>query len=247
MSEEELEQWKTANFVFARTALDDRGLPGWIFKQAEEDQILYTEEILAMIFSHGRQLAIKQSGGDVKGCVITVPSYFNANKRRMIEDAADLAGLQVFQLIHENTAVATMHGLNRQDFNSTHTVMFYNMGGKDTEVSVVRYGGITDDKGKNYEHIEILAETYEEDLGSTNVDTAILNELAKRFDGLKERDGKSSVFENKRAINRLKKESIKAKEVLSANKETLIKVAELVDYDTLNTKLERTELEQLLT
>lgn len=44
----------------------------------------------------------------------------------------------------------------------------------------------------------------------------------------------------------MKKESIKAKEVLSANKETFIKVSELVDYDTLSTKMDRTQLEALL-
>jgi len=51
-------------------------------------------------------------------------------------------------MIHENTAAATMYGLDRKDFNETHTVMFYNMGGRDTEVSVVRYGSVSDDKLK---------------------------------------------------------------------------------------------------
>jgi hypoxia up-regulated 1 len=50
-------------------------------------------------------------------------------------------------------------------------------------------------------------------------------------------------MENKRAVNRLLKESIRAKEVLSANKEAHVTVAELVDYDTLKTKIDRTELE----
>jgi len=84
---------------------------------------------------------------------VTIPSYFNLNKRRIIEDAAEIAGLTVIQMIHENTAVAVMHGLHRKDFNDTHNVLFYNMGGKDTEVSIVKYGSVTDDKNKQYEHI----------------------------------------------------------------------------------------------
>lgn len=199
-----------------------------------------------MIFAHGKALADKQSGSQIKDCVVTIPSYFSADKRRMVEDAADIAGLKIQQMVHENTAAAVMYGLHRKDFNETHTVLFYNMGGKDTEVSIVKYGSVTDANGKQYEHIEILAEAFEENLGSTNIDRAILSELGSRFDAMSERKGQGSVFDNKRAINRLMKDSVKAKEVLSANKEAHIKVPELLDYVTLSTKLERFELESKL-
>ena len=39
--------------------------------------------------------------------------------------------------------------------------------------------------------------------------------------------------ENQRAVRRLFKDALKAKEVLSANKEAVIKVPELLDYVTL--------------
>jgi len=149
-------------------------------------------------------------------------------------------------MIHENTAAAVMYGLHRKDYNSTHTVVFYNMGGRDTEVSIVRYGSVTDEKEKQYEHIEILAEASEPTLGSTNVDNVILRELASRFDALPERKGKESVLENRRAVNRLIKDSIKTKEILSANKEAAVKIPELLDYVTLSTKYERTHLEAQL-
>jgi|JI9StandDraft_1071089.scaffolds.fasta_scaffold117030_1 hypoxia up-regulated 1 len=196
-----------------------------------------------MIFAHGKFLADKQSDSIIKDCTVTIPSYFDLNKRRMIEDAAELAGLTILQMIHENTAAAVMYGLHRKDFNETHTVVFYNMGGSDTEVSIVRYGSITDEKEKQYEHIEILAETHEANLGSTNVDKIILKELAKRFDEMPERKGKESVMKDNRAVNRLIKDSIKAKEILSANQEAVVKVPELLDYVTLFTTLSRVELE----
>lgn len=160
-----------------------------------------------------------------------------------MQDAAEMAGFNVLQLIHENTAVATMFGLDRNDANKTHTVLFYNMGGKDTEVSVVQYSTVEDAKGKNYEHIEILAEAWDETLGSTEIDRAIMREMVSRFDSQPERKGKPSVAENKRAMKRLQKDCIKAKETLSANREVQVKLAELDDYDTLNTKLTRDELE----
>lgn len=62
----------------------------------------------------------------------------------MLIDAADLAGLTVIQLVHENSAAAVMYGIDRMDTEKDLNVLIYNMGGRDTEVSVVRYSAITD-------------------------------------------------------------------------------------------------------
>ena len=55
-----------------------------------------------------------------------------------METAAQLAGLTVLQMVHENTAAATYFGLERIDENPIN-VLFNNMGGHDTEVTVARY------------------------------------------------------------------------------------------------------------
>jgi molecular chaperone DnaK (HSP70) len=62
----------------------------------------------------------------------------------MIIDSAEIAGLSVLQLVHENTAAATMFGIDRLDTEKPLVVLFYNMGGMDTEVSLVKYSAITD-------------------------------------------------------------------------------------------------------
>jgi len=81
-----------------------------------------------------------------------------------------------------------MFGIDRMDVNKTHTVIFYNMGGTDTEVSLVRYSSITDpSNNKTYEYIEILAESYLKDLGGSNLDITLMNMIAERFNALKER------------------------------------------------------------
>jgi molecular chaperone DnaK (HSP70) len=93
-------------------------------------------------------------------------------------------------LIHENTAAATMFGVDRLDTEKPVTVMFYNMGGTDTEVSIVRYSALTDPaNNKTYEHIEILAESYVRDYGGVDLDIVLVNLLAERFNALKERKG----------------------------------------------------------
>jgi len=134
-------------------------------------------------------------------------------------DAAELAGLSVLQLIHENTAAATMYGIDRMDTDKPHTVLFYNMGGSDTEVSIVRYSSILDPvANKTYEHIEILAEANDRNLGGLKLDQVLIDLLAERFNAQKERKGKADVRTYPKALRRLVKEVLKAKDVLSANK-----------------------------
>jgi molecular chaperone DnaK (HSP70) len=142
-------------------------------------------------------------------------------------DAAELAGLSVMQLIHENTAAATMFGIDRMDTEKDHVVLFYNMGGTDTEVSIVRYSSISDPvSNKTFEHIEILAEASQL-VGGYDLDLVLLNLLAERFNALKERKGKPDVRENARVVKRMLKEVTKVKDILSANKNVQIKLGEL--------------------
>ncbi len=106
----------------------------------------------------------------------------------MILDAADIAGLSVLQLVHENTAAATMFGIDRMDKDKPVTVLFYNMGGMDTEVSIVRYSTVTEmPANKTYEQVEILAEAWDADLGGADLDRILMDMLAERFNSLKER------------------------------------------------------------
>ena len=158
-------------YIVNELAEDDRGLVGWkVFKKDDdgkrEELIFYTEELAAQLLKYGRKLSEIQSGGTIKDCVITIPSYYTPSQRRMIFDSADIAGLSVLQLIHENTAAATMFGIDRLDKDKPVVVLFYNMGGMDTEVSIVRYSAITEvANNKSFEHVEILAETYDRELG----------------------------------------------------------------------------------
>ena len=139
----------------------------------------------------------------------------------MILDSAEIAGLSVLQLVHENTAAATMFGIDRLDKEKPVTVLFYNMGGTDTEVSLVRYSTITEmPQNKTYEHVEVLAEAWDSQLGGADLDTVLIDMLAERFNALKEREGKPDIRTGyPKVIKRLQKEVLKIKDVLSANKQ----------------------------
>ena len=193
-----------------------------------------------------KMLAEKQAGGFVRDVVITVPSWFTYDQRLMLKDAAEgLAGLNVLQLTHENLAAATMFAIdNKVENDESLKVLFYNMGGMDTEVTIAEYTMVNVTEKKWSPHIHIIAEANDRDLGSKDLDIIIVNLLAERFNALKEREGKPDVRENVRAVKRLFKESLKIKETLSANKFANIKIPELLDYVTLQINLPREEVEE---
>merc|ERR1719261_173015 len=76
--------------------------------------------------------------GEVKDCVLTVPSFYTQHERRALLDAAALAELNVLALIDETTAAALNFGIDRVD-TEPKTILFYNMGSSATQVSVVKY------------------------------------------------------------------------------------------------------------
>lgn len=161
----------------------------------------------------------------------------------MMLDAAEIAGLHVISLMHENVAAATMFAIDRLDEEKSLNVLFYNMGGIDTEVTIAKYSTVSDDKNKVFEHVEILAESFDSSLGGEEFDKVLVDMMVDAFDKMPERKGKPSVRTNDRSMKRLFKESVKVKDILSANKIADVKVPELLDYVTLRTVLERTDFE----
>jgi molecular chaperone DnaK (HSP70) len=122
------------------------------------------------------------------------------------------------------------------------------MGAMDIEVSLVRYSTITEMQGnKTFEHIEVLAEAWDRQLGGADFDKVLLDLLAERFNALKERQGKPDVRDNPKAIKRLLKEVLKLKDILSANKQVQVKLGELQDNVGLSTILERKDFEDAST
>jgi len=67
--------------------------------------------------------------------------------------------------------------------------------------------------------------------------------LVEAFNAMPERKNKPDVRTNDLAMKRLFKESIKVKDILSANKVADVKVPELLDYVTLRTVLQRSDFD----
>ena len=100
-----------------------------------------------MIINHIKELAELQSEKVMRDVVVTVPPYADFKYRLALKDAITLAGLSSQAFIHENTAAALYHGINRLDNETTHYVLIYNLGSSSLKVSLVEYSAI-ENEGK---------------------------------------------------------------------------------------------------
>ncbi|KAF9432127.1 hypothetical protein BGZ76_011239 [Entomortierella beljakovae] len=206
------------------------------------------EELVAMQLALAKRQAEETAGEPVKDVVITIPPYFSQAERRALLDAADLAGLHVLSLIHDETAVALNYGLSRT-FPHEQCHIFYDMGAGCTAASLTCFQDLTvKDVGKfnkTVQQVEIKAVGYDRTLGGHDIDIRLQKFLAEKFQEQKGSKISTPVFQNERAMAKLLKESNRVKQILSANTETMASVENLMEEIDFRVKVTRAELEGL--
>jgi len=153
-----------------------------------------------------------------------------------------LAGLNVLDIINENSAAALYYGIERAyDVNKTETFILYNMGGSSTKVSVMEYSAytknITKRKSKTIGQVNVLSHAWDETLGGNAFD-AVLVEMTKKT--AEEQLG-TELGSKERAMARLRKAAEKGKRVLSANKDAVFRITSLWDDQDFKQKITRDE------
>lgn len=220
------------------------------FRIKEGEDLSFTvEELVGMYLKHARTLAEKQANTTIKDAVLTIPPYYRMRERFALYDAMQFAGLTPLAFIHENTAAALHYGIERKDENKNHTVIFYNLGSTSLKVSLVEYSmessNEKSEKNKKYESFTVLADAWEENVGGLVFDMNLANWLADEFDNQPKRAGKKKIRDSPLAMSKLIKEANKAKEILSANKETSVYVEAPVDDQDLKATILRSKFEEL--
>ena len=161
-------------------------------------------EISADILLALKERAEKTLGGELVGAVITVPAYFDDSQRQATKDAATLAGLKVFRLLNEPTAAAIAYGL---DQSAEGVIAVYDLGGGTFDVSILRLR-----KGV----FEVMATGGDSALGGDDFDHAIANWVIDKLD--------NSIREDDVAMRRVLAVARRAKEQLSEQSSTIIKI-----------------------
>ncbi|KAJ3339740.1 Hypoxia up-regulated protein 1 [Gonapodya sp. JEL0774] len=245
--------------TFDNTMVID-GLRGTVAFQHEEidaegnvQSVLYTaEEIVAMQLKHARDQAEAAAGEVVKDCVLTVPRFFNQYERQALLDAAELAGLNVLGLIHDDVAVAINFAMNRHrdladDSKPTYHI-FYDAGASSTVASLVSFqksptNAKTKSSASPSQEIVVESVGFDRTLGGHAFDLRVQKYLAEQFD--KKHGNTKKVYKNHRAMMKLLREAQKVKEVLSANSETFASIENVMDDLDFRLRITRGDFESL--
>ena len=215
-----------------------------------EDNVNYSvEELVAMVLNNTKHIAEHFATHKMKDVVLTVPAFFKQCERRSLIMAANITGLNVLQLINDNTAVALNYGIFRSaTFNSTvKHIMFYDMGASHTTATIVGYSTT---KVKDRGYVETVPQLvvkgvgFDTELGGLEMDMRLRNHLVegfkKQFSNVK-----SDITKNHRSMAKLLKEARRVRQVLSPNTEHVAQIENLFEEKDFKMKITRTDFESI--
>ncbi|MEM7138118.1 MAG: molecular chaperone DnaK [Myxococcota bacterium] len=221
---------KHARLAPYRVVESDRG-DAWV----QIDEKRYSPpEISAMVLEKMREVAEQFLGQDVQEAIVTVPAYFNDAQRSATIAAGKIAGLEVRRIINEPTAAALAYGFEEQEGKR---VAVYDLGGGTFDISILEIANGV---------FSVKSTAGDTHLGGEDIDNALVEELARRF---QEASG-IDLRDDRVALQRLKEQAEKAKHELSSSLETEVNLPFIASDESgpkhLETTLKRSELEILV-
>ncbi|ORZ14632.1 Hsp70 protein-domain-containing protein [Absidia repens] len=224
---------------------DHRDMPFFLHNNTDQ---LAVEELIAYQFQNAKKQASDTAGENVKDAVITVTPFATQHERQAILDAAELAGLNVLCLMHDETAVALNYAINRQFTTTPEYHMFYDMGAGSTVASIVSFSNVETKEGKRTKsspQLEVKAVGFDRTLGGHEFDVRLQKLLADGFMEQYKNKVSTSVYDSHGAMARLLKEATRVKQILSANTETMASIEGLHEEKDFKLKVTRKQLESL--
>jgi molecular chaperone DnaK (HSP70) len=199
-----------------------------------ETEAYTAEELNAMLLSYVKQIVSEHTGKSARRCVISVPAFFADSDRRALLAAAKICGLEVVSLVNDGLAVALKYAtdnLQLTTLKGVHRVLFFDMGATGTQATVVEFRGhegtSPTSSPPSPPSIRVLGAAWDSSLGGSAFTDRIVDLLAKGS-----LPKTVDLSKDARALARLRKEANRAKHVLSANKETLVTVEDIIgDHD----------------
>ncbi|MBS0204800.1 MAG: Hsp70 family protein [Planctomycetes bacterium] len=148
--------------------------------------------------------------GPIDKAVVTVPAFFNEPRRKATQDAAQLAGLQILDIINEPTAAAIAFGYQvgfldaKGEARQKETILVYDLGGGTFDVTLMEI------EGSDFTAIATGGDVY---LGGIDWDRRLADHIADKF---RDKHHGFDPRQDAAGIQRLLKEAEDAKRSLSA-------------------------------
>ena len=150
------------------------------FRKTFDGREITPEFISALILKKLKQDAEKRIG-KVGNAVITVPYYFNDARRKATQDAGQIAGLNVIDIINEPTAATLTYAWHRGELGAMlgkkvkpRRILIYDLGGGTFDSTLVEYTPA---------HFKVLSTDGDVQLGGIDWNDRILDLVAEEFQG----------------------------------------------------------------
>ena len=134
------------------------------------DKIINETDILSIFFNHLKDLLDKSFDNSIYNVILTVPSNFNDNQRKILMSVATNVGFNILRIINEPTAAAFAYGLNTKIDDEK--IMVFDIGGGTMDVTILE----VDDNF--FETIDSIGVN---DLGGNDFTNLIYNDCLKEF------------------------------------------------------------------
>jgi molecular chaperone DnaK (HSP70) len=215
------------------------------------------EEVSGMILRKMKETAEAYLGQEVKHAVITVPAYFNDAQRQATKDAGTIAGLKVERVINEPTAAAIAYGLDKQDREEN--ILVFDLGGGTFDVTLLSIDNgvfeVLATSGRFFCWVGpvvpfqfaaltgflfryVSGNTH---LGGEDFDQRLMEYCISQF----KRQTGIDITDDKRAVQRLRKECENAKRTLSTQTSATVDCEALAQGHDFSTTISRAKFEEL--
>ena len=188
------------------------------------------EEISAMILQKMKSTAENYLDKEIQHAVVTVPAYFNDAQRQATKDAGTISGLSVERIINEPTAAAIAYGLEKK--GGEKNILVFDLGGGTFDTTL-----LTIDNGV----FEVLATNGDTHLGGEDFDQRIMKYFMKVF----KKKHRKDISKDKRAMQKLRRESERIKRALSTQPQARAEIESLYDGIDFSEQLTRARFEEL--
>ena len=204
------------------------------------------EEMYALLFRHILIISTKFAYSQIRECVVTIPAFYGYKERLAISQAIILSGIKLITIINENIGAATVYALEKRSL-ITENVIIYNMGNSFTQTSLVQFitQEVTNSNFNSTTSFKVIAESWDKEFGGINFSNNLYKYLIKKIDENPQRQGKSSVQNNKLIAERIFLEAVRAKEILSSKNEVNVEILDLDENINLQERITRDSFEKI--